>query len=187
MSELFRRFPTCHQCLSFSAAHAPQQPATLHQTDCMVSQGLSLRVSSSDLAFSSRDAFPSAACQIPQSTLVVFSDPARRSAIDFGQFQLRPISTPANFWMLNFGPRRVEAQTCKKWGPEGWRPRRVDRRVEAQTYKKWGPEGWRPRRVEGWGPEGCWAQNFAFFSLSRHIFLSFFSLLGVLALNFGGV
>ena len=31
------------------------------------------------------------------------------------------------------------------------------------------------------------AQNFAFFSLSRHNFHSFFSLLGVLALNFGGV
>ena len=67
------------------------------------------------------------------------------------QFRLRPILTSANFWMLNFG-------TWKKWSPEGW-----------------SAEGWSP---EGWSPEGWRAQNFAFFSLLRHNFLSSFSLLG---------
>ena len=54
--------------------------------------------------------------------------------IDFGQFRLWPSSTlansvSANFGMLNSvgpskGPRRVEAQTQKKLGPEGWGPER---------------------------------------------------------------
>ena len=83
---------------------------------------------------------------------------------DFGQFRLRPISTSANFRMLNFW-------TTKGGAPKGWRP-------EAQTLKKLGPERWgpkggglnlekvEPRRVgspEGWSPEGWRAQNFAFF------------------------
>ena len=46
---------------------------------------------------------------------------------DFGQFRLRPISTSANFWMLNFGTTKSGA--LKGGGPQGWRPRRV----EAQT------------------------------------------------------
>ena len=54
----------------------------------------------------------------------------------FLQFQLRPISTSANFWMLNFGTTKGGA-----------------RRVEPPTQRKWGPEGWRPRslRPRGWG------------------------------------
>ena len=44
----------------------------------------------------------------------------------------------------------------------------------------WGLEGW----AEGWGPAGCGPR---FFSLFRHNFLSFFSLLGVFSWNFGGV
>ena len=35
---------------------------------------------------------------------------------DFGQFPLRPISTSANFWMLNFWTTKGP----KGWGPEGW-------------------------------------------------------------------
>ena len=46
------------------------------------------------------------------------------------------------------------------------------------------PKGGRP---EGWGPEKVKGPRFAFFSVSRHNFHSFFSLLGVLSLNFGGV
>ena len=41
---------------------------------------------------------------------------------------------------------------------------------------------------QGGGLEGWRAQNFAlFFPLSRHNFLSFFTLLGVFSWNFGGV
>ena len=52
----------------------------------------------------------------------------------FVKKKIRPISTSAIFWMLNFGttkggPRRVEAQTNKKLGPEGW------------------AEGWRPPKI----------------------------------------
>ena len=42
-----------------------------------------------------------------------------------------------------------------------------------------------PRRVEPGGWEGPKFRSF--FSLSRHNFLSFFSLFGVLSWNFGGV
>ena len=50
----------------------------------------------------------------------------------------------------------------------------------------WGWSGW--GRSGGGAVRGRRAQNFAFFfSLSRHNFLSFFSLLEVLAWNFGGV
>ena len=58
--------------------------------------------------------------------------PSGPSAIDFGQFRLRPvfffrvrpirlrpISTSANFWMLNFGLLNFWPQR----GPEGWRPK----------------------------------------------------------------
>ena len=90
----------------------------------------------------------------------------------FCQFRLRPISTSAIFWI--FGTTKGGAQ--KGASPEGWRPRRV----EAQTSEKWGPEGW--------GPKGGRPEISRFFSLSRHIFLSLFSLSwGVLSLIFGGV
>ena len=54
---------------------------------------------------------------------------------------------------------------CRVEAPGGGPP------GQAQTEKKWGPEGWAPRRVgppKGGGPEGC------AFSLSRHYFHSFF-------------
>ena len=87
---------------------------------------------------------------------------------DFGQlffffFRVRPTSTPANFWMLNFG-------TTKSGAPKGGGP---------GGQEGWGPEGWRP---EGWRPE---ISRF-FFSLSRHSFHSSLPLLGVLSWNFGG-
>ena len=87
------------------------------------------------------------------------------SAVDFSQFRLRPISTSANFWMLNFGitkggPKRGSPNLEKVW-PEGWKPK---------------PRKSVGRRV---GPEGWGAQNFAlFFSLSRHCLHSFLPLLG---------
>ena len=96
---------------------------------------------------------------------------ATTSAVDFGQFRLRPafffrvrpISTSANFWMLNFGTTKCGAP---KGGPK----------------KKWGPEGWGAQKggaQKGWSLEGWGAQNFAlFFPSSRHNFLSSFSLLG---------
>ena len=41
-----------------------------------------------------------------------------------------------------------------------------------------GPEGWRPKPGKSGAPKGGRAQNFAFFSLSRHCFHSFLTLLG---------
>ena len=67
------------------------------------------------------------------------------------------------------GPRRVGP---RRVGPPRVGPRRV------------GPRRVGPRRV---GPRRVGARNFALFSLSCHIFLSFFPLLGVILLNFGGV
>ena len=68
---------------------------------------------------------------------------------DFGQFRLRPISTSANFWMLNFGT--TKGGPPKGGGPEGGgpNPEKVGPRkvgpegVEAP--KGGGPEGWRPK------------------------------------------
>ena len=55
------------------------------------------------------------------------------SAIDFGQFRLRPISTSANLWMVNFW-------TTKCGASKGWRPRRVEpRRVGAQNFAHFFP------------------------------------------------
>ena len=100
---------------------------------------------------------------------------------DFGQFRLRPISTSANFdfgpsisanfWMLNFWTSKGGAP--KGWRPRGWRPK----------PRKSGPRKVGPRRVEapkGGTPKGG-AQNFTlFFPSSRHNFLSSFFLLGSL-------
>ena len=85
---------------------------------------------------------------------------------DFGQFRLRPISTSADFLDVEFldhkgeppkgGARRVVAP--KGGGgpnPEKVGPRRLGpRRLGPRRVgpEGWGPEGWRPRRVEA--PEG---------------------------------
>ena len=92
---------------------------------------------------------------------------------------------------LSVGPRRVWGPKGRR-GPEGWRaPKGVGAPKGGAPRRAGGPEGrGAPKGVcggpEGWGGGG--EQNFAFFfSLSRHNFLSFFSLLGVLSWNFGGV
>ena len=66
------------------------------------------------------------------------------------------------------GPRRVEPRV---------EPPRVEppRSPKGGAPKGGAPEGWGP---EGWGPEGWGAPNVALFSLSRHIFHSFFPHLG---------
>ena len=65
------------------------------------------------------------------------------------------------------GRARMVGPKPRNMRPEGWRP------------KRWGPSGGASRvgslRL---GPEGWEGQNFAFFSLSRHNFLSFFLFLG---------
>ena len=66
------------------------------------------------------------------------------SAIDFGQFRLRPISTSANLWMVNFW-------TTKCGASKGWRPRRVE------------PEGWGPKISRIFS---LLRHNFSFFFLS---------------------
>ena len=87
------------------------------------------------------------------------------SAIDFGQFRLRPAfffkfgqfdfgqfltsanSTSANYWMLNFGMTKCGA--LEGWGAQRVEPRRVEpRRVE-------------PRRVEQAGALKCARLEFA--------------------------
>ena len=86
---------------------------------------------------------------------------------NFGQSQFWPIQ----FWPIQFfgqcgGAPKVGAPkggAPQGWGPEGWgaKPRKV---------RLWGPEGW---GLEQWGPK---ISRF-FFSLSRHIFFFFPSLL----------
>ena len=76
-----------------------------------------------------------------------------------------------------FGPQRVEP-------PKSGAPK-----CAGQSRKNGAPKGGAPKGggPEGWGaPKGGAPQNFALFSLSRHNFLSSFSL-GVLSWNFGGV
>ena len=72
---------------------------------------------------------------------------------DFGQFRLRPISTSANFDFGQFRLRPISISanfgmlsfgTTKRGALEGWGAQKV----EAPNL---GPEGWGP---EGWGPEG---------------------------------
>ena len=95
---------------------------------------------------------------------------------EFGQFRLRPISTSASstsasFRMLNFGTTKCGA--FEWWGPTGGGPNLEKvgpRRVGSP--EGWGaPKGGEPRRVgspegwspEGWSPEGWGAQNFTLF------------------------
>ena len=104
------------------------------------------------------------------------------------------------------------AQTQKKSAPEGWGPEGTSASFFSTSAnfdfgqfldeEFLGPEGWRPKpgksgvpkpgapkgeALKGGGPKGVGAQNFALFSLSRHIFHSFLPLLLVLSWNFGGV
>ena len=65
----------------------------------------------------------------------------------------------------------MEAQTWKKWGPEGWGIEGWG--IEGCGTEGWGPGGW---RAEGWRAEGWWAQNFALFSSPAPIFALFVSL-----------
>ena len=71
------------------------------------------------------------------------------------------------------------------WGPKGGASKGGGPKPRKVGLPRVGPRGG-PKK--GWAPnEGWGAQNFAlFFSLSRHNFLSFFSLLGVFSWNFGG-
>ena len=98
------------------------------------------------------------------------SGPSAKSAIDFGQFRLRPA------FFFEFGQFRLRPiSTSANFGgaPKGWRPRRVAQNLEKSGPRRLGPEGWSP---EGWG-----ARKFrAFFPSSRHNFLSSFCLLGSL-------
>ena len=95
---------------------------------------------------------------------------------NFGQFRLRPISTSANFWMLNF--RTTKGRAPKGGAPKGGGPNQEKvgpRRVEPRRVE---PRRVEPRRVE---PRRVGGQNFAlFFSLLPPQFSFFFSLLGSL-------
>ena len=91
----------------------------------------------------------------------------------FGPLQVLPL------WaQTTFGPDRFRAVSglCKRWAPKGGAP------------NCWAPKGAGPN-LEKVGPEGCGPQiSLFFFSLSpATIFFLFFSLLGVVSLNFGGV
>ena len=81
---------------------------------------------------------------------------------NFERDRLRPISTSAKFWKLNFW-------TTEGGGPEGWRPK---------PRKSGAPRGGAPKGGE--------PKISLFFPSSRHNFLFFLSL-GVLSWNFGGV
>ena len=93
---------------------------------------------------------------------------------DFGQFRLRPISTSANFRMLNF------------WTTKGGAPKGGGRNLEKVGSHSLGPRRVEPRKV---GPRrvGGRPEISRFFSLSHHSFHSFLPLLLVLSWNFGGV
>ena len=78
------------------------------------------------------------------------------------------------------GPRGWVAR--KGGGPKGWVARKGG---GPEPGKKWGPEGWRPRRV---GARRVGGPKFrAFFSYSRRKISFFSSLSGVFSWNFGGV
>ena len=74
----------------------------------------------------------------------IFLAVLRRGGSRGERCRLRPISTSANFWMLNLDH--------KGWGPEGWRPKPSKSRAPKVGAPKGGGSEW-------WG-----AQNFALFS-----------------------
>ena len=105
---------------------------------------------------------------------------------EFGQFRLRPISTSANFDFGQFRLRPifsdVEFLDHKGWGPEGWRPRRVEApKGGGPNLEKVGPRRVEPRRVEPrrvGGPKfraffPLFPPQFSFFSLSWGLFVEF--------------
>ena len=72
--------------------------------------------------------------------------------------RLRPISTSANFWMLNlgdkvWGPRRVRPKPGNSGAPKGGEPRRVEpRRVEPRRVG--GPKSGGPKPRKSGAPKG---------------------------------
>ena len=96
----------CKEGHSAHSAHHPGPPSLPDQRD---KQGLLHSCLETGLAITSRSQTPCVEHALWNA--IDFAN------FDFGQFRLRPMSTSANLWMLNFwitkGPRRVG-------GPEGW-------------------------------------------------------------------
>ena len=101
----------------------------------------------------------------------------------FGQYRFRPNTALGQTALGQIGLNRfvtcsIQYRFRPKW-PDQVRP------VQAKTVS--GQFGLGPGPLLLLLLLSQTAQNFALFSLSRHSFLSFFSLLGVLSWNFGGV
>ena len=111
-------------------------------------------------------------CEVlPVAFFLGLTDPSAET--DFGQSDFGhpywPTLANSDFGQTNFGPNWCFSLSGAR----------------AQTWKKWGPETVGPRRV---GPRRVGGPKFRAFFLSPTGFvLSFFSLLGVLSWNFGGV